>query len=174
MSKRRLKPEEQRAWARVARSVKAMAGRPAPDMPPSAEGFASLLDEPVQNTNKERPPTSAPAAPYPPRLARPADRSKERRIRRGQAAIAGRFDLHGHTQESAHVALPAFLASQRAHGARCVLVITGKGRLGEGVLRRNFLHWLETTQARAIVSGYAQAHDKHGGAGAFYVFLRRL
>lgn len=151
-----------------------MAGRPAPDIAPSAEGFASLLDEPVQTTDRGRPTKPAPAAPYPPRLAQPADRSKERRIRRGQTAIAGRFDLHGHTQESAHAALPAFLASQRGHGARCVLVITGKGRMGEGVLRRNFLRWLETTESRALVSGYAQAHDKHGGAGAFYVFLRRL
>lgn len=151
-----------------------MAGRPAPDTPPSAEGFASLLDEPAHPPDRGRPAKPVPAAPYPPRLAQPADRSKERRIRRGQTAIAGRFDLHGHTQESAHAALPGFLSSQRANGARCVLVITGKGRMGEGVLRRNFLRWLETTEARAIVSGYAQAHPRHGGAGAWYVFLRRL
>ncbi len=151
-----------------------MPGRPAPEVPPTSASFADLLDKPHTPAEASRPSRTVPKAPYPPRLAQPADRSKERRIRRGQTAIAGRFDLHGHTQESAHAALPAFLASQRSHGARCVLVITGKGRMGEGVLRRNFLRWLETTEARALVSGYAQAHDKHGGAGAFYVFLRRL
>lgn len=172
MSKRRLKPEEQRAWARVARSVKALPGRAA-HAPPAET-------RPARQTAAD----DAPAYPeaflqeavnaYPPRLAPPADRGKEKRVRRGQAAIHGRFDLHGHTQESAAAALPVFLASQRGQGARCVLIITGKGKLGEGVLKRNFLRWLETPEARALVSGYAQAHAKHGGAGAFYVFLRRL
>lgn len=174
MSKRRLKPEEQRAWARVARSVKALPERPLPALFEGQERFEEMLDAPASAVDPNRPRAAKPSAPYPPRLAPPADRGKEKRIRRGQAAIHGRFDLHGHTQDSAHAALPAFLSSQRAQGARCVLIITGKGRLGEGVLRRNFLRWLETAEARAIVSGYAQAHARHGGAGAFYVFLRRL
>ena len=94
-------------------------------------------------------------------------------MRRGKLPIAASFDLHGHTQASAARALPAFLERQQADGARCVLVITGKGREGQGVLRRNFLLWLESPGARALVSGYAEAHPKHGGAGAFYVFLRK-
>ncbi|MEO0713658.1 MAG: Smr/MutS family protein [Pseudomonadota bacterium] len=172
MSKRRLKPEEQRAWARVARSVKALPGTPAPDPGPAP------LDQDAVERALSAPSTAQPRptiqAAYPPRLTAPADRSRERRIKRGQTAIAARFDLHGHTQDSAHRALPVFLSSQRSAGARCVLVITGKGRAGEGVLRRNFLRWLQTHDARALVSGYAEAHAKHGGGGAFYVFLRRL
>ena len=70
-------------------------------------------------------------------------------------------------------ALPAFLARKQAEGARCVLVITGKGKGGEGVLRRNFLRWLEMPAARALVSGYSEAHLRHGGSGAWYVFLRQ-
>ena len=54
-----------------------------------------------------------------------------------------------------------------------MLVITGKGKEGQGVLRRNFLLWLESPGARRLVSGYAESHPKHGGAGAFYVFLRK-
>ncbi|MEL6664227.1 MAG: Smr/MutS family protein [Pseudomonadota bacterium] len=53
-------------------------------------------------------------------------------------------------------------------------MITGKGRGGEGVLRRNFLEWLSSGRASPHVSGYAPAHARHGGGGAFYVFLRRL
>jgi DNA-nicking Smr family endonuclease len=93
--------------------------------------------------------------------------------RRGQLDVTARFDLHGHTQASAGRALPLFFARATADGARCVLVITGKGRSGEGVLKRNFLDWLATPEARQIVSGYAEAHARHGGAGAFYVFLRK-
>ncbi|MEL6259042.1 MAG: Smr/MutS family protein, partial [Pseudomonadota bacterium] len=103
----------------------------------------------------------------------PADRSGERKVRRGQWSIDGTLDLHGHTQASADSALRAFLHFHSAMGARCVLVITGKGRQGEGILRRRFLDWLETHEARALSSGYAPAHRKHGGGGAWYVFLRR-
>ena len=60
----------------------------------------------------------------------------------------------------------------RTGQARCVLVITGKGKGGEGVLRRNFLRWLEMPAARVLVSGYSEAHARHGGSGAWYVFLR--
>lgn len=94
-------------------------------------------------------------------------------MRRGQVGFSARFDLHGHTQASADRALRGFLLTQQAQGARCVLIITGKGRQGEGVLRRNFLHWMESPDGRALVSGFAEAHPRHGGSGAFYVFLRR-
>ena len=87
--------------------------------------------------------------------------------------ISASFDLHGHSQDSAWNILPQFLAREQARGSRCVVVITGKGRLGGGVLRRNFLHWLEMPEARALISGYAPAHARHGGGGAWYVFLRK-
>ncbi|MEO0466924.1 MAG: Smr/MutS family protein [Pseudomonadota bacterium] len=102
------------------------------------------------------------------------DRSNHREVRRGRMEVDGRIDLHGMTQAQADRALSSFLISRRAIGAKCVLVITGKGRGGEGVLRRNFIHWLETPAARGVLSGWAPAHARHGGSGAFYVYLRRL
>lgn len=101
------------------------------------------------------------------------EQRRDRRVRRGRLEIDATFDLHGLTQASADRHLAQFVASQRTAGARCLLVITGKGRDGEGVLRRNFVHWLEGAQARAMVASWAQAHPRHGGAGAFYLFLRR-
>ncbi len=167
MSKRRLRPDEQRAWARVVRSVTPLKGM-SPGTPNrnkhyTTEDLDGTALNPVEQTRA-----------YPKSLAPLPDRSGERRVRRGQAAIAARLDLHGHTQESAARALLSFLQTQRSAGARCVLIITGKGRDGEGVLRRRFLQWLETAEARALASGYAPAHAKHGGGGAWYVFLRRL
>lgn len=103
----------------------------------------------------------------------PADRSKEKAVRRGKQKISASFDLHGHTQESAWRVLPLFLQQEQARNSDCVIIITGKGRLGEGVLRRNFLLWLESYEATRLVSGYSPAHPRHGGSGAFYVFLRR-
>ncbi|MBD3770144.1 MAG: Smr/MutS family protein [Rhodobacterales bacterium] len=172
MSQRRLTPDEARAWARVARTVKPIG--------PKTEDIETFIDalehgEPVLRHGKAKAPAPpakpAPAAPKTPAV--PQNRANEKRVRRGKLELAGRFDLHGHTQITADAALPEFLSRKQAEGARCVLIITGKGRGGEGVLRRNFLRWLEMPAARLLVSGYSEAHARHGGSGAWYVFLRQ-
>jgi DNA-nicking Smr family endonuclease len=81
--------------------------------------------------------------------------------------------LHGHTQESARNALARFLQAAQARGDRTVIVITGVGRSGEGVLKQRVPEWLAERDLRALTSGFAQAHRTHGGAGAYYVFLKR-
>lgn len=171
MNQRRLTPEEARAWARVARTVKRIG--------PATEDLNTFIEalehgEPVVRHGgpKLATPSAKASAKAPTGLKPPQNRGNEKRVRRGKLELAGRFDLHGHTQASADAALPDFLAQKQAEGVRCVLVITGKGRGGEGVLRRNFLRWLEMPAARALVSGYSEAHPRHGGSGAWYVFLR--
>ena len=172
MVDRPLKPDEKKAWDQVRRTV-----RP---LNPS-RAVSPVRAVPVSRTSMAKPPSAPePASPVSaPKLHRdrpvstPRDRTDEKAVRRGKISISGRFDLHGHTQASAWSALPSFLSREQARGSRCVIVITGKGRDGEGVIRHNFLRWLEMPQARSLVSGYAQAHPRHGGSGAFYVFLRR-
>src|SRR5262249_19130878 len=93
--------------------------------------------------------------------------------RRGQAEIEAKLDLHGHTLGTALDELTAFLARQQGRGARVVLVITGKGRLGRGVLRERMLDWLSGIELAPYVSGWSPAHQRHGGEGAFYLTLRR-
>ena len=53
-----------------------------------------------------------------------------------------------------------------------MLVITGKGRLGVGILRARLFDWIADPSLRPFIAGYAQAHPRHGGAGATYIFLR--
>ena len=173
MTKSDLSPEDRRAWARVARSVQPLEGVDDAALMERALGAMLSPAKIPAPIGKNPAPTLGDKASLPKR-ASIRNRGNERRIRKGQTAIAAQFDLHGHTQASAARALPDFLATARANGARSVLVITGKGVRGEGVLRRNFLHWMGTEAAAQLVSGYAQAHRKHGGSGAFYVFLRRL
>ena len=71
----------------------------------------------------------------PPPLA-PLGRRERSQLSRGRKEIDARLDLHGMTQTRAHRALSGFL--QRAHhdGLTFVLVITGKGKLGDGIRAR--------------------------------------
>lgn len=173
MKGRRLSDDEARAWAKVAATVKPIGPKEASLPEVQAELEAGGAELRVAKPARKPAAVPAPEKAADPRPATPANRGGEKRVRRGKLDIAASFDLHGHTQASAERALPAFLLAQQAGGARCVLVITGKGREGQGVLRRNFLLWLESAEARRMISGFAESHPKHGGSGAFYVFLRR-
>jgi DNA-nicking Smr family endonuclease len=54
-----------------------------------------------------------------------------------------------------------------------VLVITGKGVQGDGILRRRTPEWLAEPAVRGVVAGVSEAHRRHGGAGALYVAIKR-
>ena len=108
------------------------------------------------------------------------DRRNLERLRRGKLPIEATIDLHGDTQAVAHRRLGGFLTRAQAAGRRCVLVITGKGRLGRGqdgqepgVIRASLPRWLNEAPNRERVLAFAQAQPSHGGAGAFYVLLKR-
>ncbi len=106
-------------------------------------------------------------------VAPPANRGAERKVRRGQLEIDAKLDLHGHTQDRAQAALERFVRAAHARGDRTVIVITGVGRGGEGIIKRRFTDWIAEPRLRALIAGYAPAHRVHGGGGAFYVFLKR-
>jgi DNA-nicking Smr family endonuclease len=110
------------------------------------------------------------------------DRKTFGRMRRGKLTPEARIDLHGMTLARAHPALTRFILSAQASGKRLVLVITGKGRVSDeagpiptprGVLRNQVPHWLATPPLAGVVQQVTQAHMKHGGGGAYYVYLRR-
>jgi DNA-nicking Smr family endonuclease len=102
------------------------------------------------------------------------DRRTAERLRRGQMPVEARLDLHGLTQAEAHRALCGFIAGARLAGKRCVLIITGHGRMSGGVLKAATPRWLAEPGLRAHVLTIAPARPQHGGAGALYVLLRRL
>jgi len=96
------------------------------------------------------------------------------KMRRGQVDIEARIDLHGMTQAQAHRELGGFLFDQQAMVRRSVLVITGKGAGGEGVLREAVPRWLNEGDNRRMVRAFSHAAPKDGGEGALYVLLKRL
>ena len=160
MTGRKLTPKELAAWRAVRQRVRPLGSRPT----------SNASSQPYDGNDLRK--AMLEHAPSKTGQSLPQDRGNEKRIRRGQQTYSAALDLHGHSLDSAWAILPSFLSQQRRSGARCVLIITGKGKQGEGVLRRHFLQWLDTSQARDLISGYASAHNKHGGSGAWYVFLR--
>ncbi|MBF0355452.1 MAG: Smr/MutS family protein [Alphaproteobacteria bacterium] len=101
------------------------------------------------------------------------DKRTALRLTKGQMAIEGRLDLHGLTEDRAHGALKHFLSMSQSMGRRCVLVITGKGVEGKGVLRTQMPRWLNAPELRPLVLAVSEALPKDGGSGAFYVLLKR-
>ncbi|SEA67674.1 Smr/MutS family protein [Rubrimonas cliftonensis] len=105
------------------------------------------------------------------------DGGTAKRLARGRLEPQGRLDLHGMTADRAHGALSGFIASSSAQGLRCVLIVTGMGRgeggRGDGVLRRQTPRWLGVAPLAAMVVGVFEAHPRHGGAGALYVYLKK-
>ena len=87
--------------------------------------------------------------------------------------MAARIDLHGHSHDRARAELEAFLRRAQDEGYRAALVITGKGRIGEGVIRRFAPEWLAGPGLQGVVAGVSEAHRRHGGEGALYVALKR-
>lgn len=181
--RRTLTPEERALWRKVAHTARPLPGESARMPPKKAEGdFAALLKRSTGgavsalNTGVARP---------------PVERGTERKVRRGRVEIDARVDLHGETSARARQLLLGFLSRAAMKGHHTVLVITGKGAgaraedsrrfeswhpdapSAPGVLRRSLPAWLSEPEFAVLVSGYAPAHARHGGSGAYYVMLRR-
>lgn len=135
--------------------------------PPAASRPRSRAETPPPT------PSSRPARELRPGEAVDVDRRTVERLRRGQLRPEARLDLHGMTADEAHAALADFLRSARSCGKRCVIVITGRGKLGAGKIRAETPHWLNAPTLRPLILAYAEAQPKDGGAGALYVLLRR-
>lgn len=101
------------------------------------------------------------------------DQSTTRKISKGKISIDSKIDLHGMTQAEAYSRLYRFTEMAYATGRRTILVITGKGVKGEGILRTMVPRWLSEPSFRLMVSAYNEAHISHGGGGALYVRIRR-
>ena len=181
---RRLSAEEIELWLHVTRGVSRRTGSRLPEPPEAQKEAAKAAPRDTgikQAVNTRRPP--APAEPKAPPLSPPPLAPLERRLRqklaRGRAAPEAVIDLHGMRRQEAFIALRAFLTKAQSEGARLVLVVTGKGErgaLGEGtpgILRQSVPNWLREPGYHAIVVGFEEARRPHGGAGAFYVRLRR-
>lgn len=194
--KRRLSPDEEELWARVRATAKPMhpvrrdSAPLAPKPPKSAPEIKQVQSyEPGSFRigglagggafrHDLAPSLADRLAHQPVRM----DHKTHREMLRGKLRPEARIDLHGMTLAVAHPALTRFVMGAHAAGRRLVLVITGKGKPGpddgpipvrQGALRHQVPHWLTLPPMGAVVLQVTPAHLRHGGSGAYYVYLRR-
>lgn len=124
--------------------------------------------EPVPDTLSD----SAPEQTADDYLGNGLSRMTLRKLRRGFWPVQDRLDLHGLNSDAARKLLQEFVHDATQRGARCVLVIHGKGmnsRGGEAVLRRLARHWLAQ---HPRVLAWCNAPPGEGGSGAVLVLLK--
>ncbi len=185
---RGLSAGEAALWARLAQSVRPLAGRQdakAGRAAPVSKQIAAApaLARPGAPVKVKPQPAPAPAARPRPQLLdqHGLDSSWERKL--AKAAIAPDFtlDLHGYGLDAAHDRLDQGLSLALSQGARMVLVITGRPRPVDaadrgsrrGAIRAKLLDWLAAGPHGSRIAAVRPAHPRHGGAGAVYVVLRR-
>ena len=172
--RRRVLSEEERVlWTAVTKTIAPLKDAPPPENVETYAAPPGRPGAPIVKSSRTAPPIAEKKAPPP--LAALGRRAKQR-VARGKEPIDGRLDLHGLTQREAHATLLRFLHTASSRGARLVLVITGKGRVGQserGVLKRQVPQWLALPEFREWVVGFEDAHISHGGEGALYVRIRR-
>lgn len=193
MSRRRVKRDELDLWNQVARTTERLT-------PPKRSIIvdAPLQEKPAKPQAKPIAPFTLGALPSATREMRdvlPAlserlrsapvqmDAKSYKTMQRGKLKPEGRIDLHGMTVAQAHPALISFIMSAQSSGKRLVLVITGKGGKREelgaiapqrmGALKRQVPIWLTMAPVSTAVLQVTESHVRHGGAGAYYVYLRR-
>jgi DNA-nicking Smr family endonuclease len=160
--------DEEGLWALVAADITPLKGRKKPAPPPEPAMPAQVRTR--TGTAMPKPPAPVPASAA---KGRDVDRRTEQKLTRGQMDIEAVIDLHGHGQAAAYEKLQRFLQEAYRRGYRCVLVITGKGKDGSGVLRKRLPEWIDEAPLKDIVLKAVPARQADGGHGAWYLMLRR-
>lgn len=192
--RRTLRPDEEELWRTVARTARPLHAHPMFQKPADA----ARLPDPAPMSHakprlpafslgeKARKPERHDIAPALPDLLSAAplqmDAKTHGRMTRGKLAPEARIDLHGLTLAEAHPELIGFVLNAQNAGLRLVLVITGKGKRRDdhgpipqrmGALRHQVPQWLRMPPLGGAILQVTEAHLKHGGSGAYYVYLRR-
>jgi DNA-nicking Smr family endonuclease len=100
-----------------------------------------------------------------------------KKLRNGEFALHDEhLDLHGLTRDPARQSVEEFIQRTRTKGARCVLIVHGRGLNSKDnipVLKEQLKSWLARGRIARHILAFATARPHDGGAGAVYVLLRR-
>ncbi len=99
-----------------------------------------------------------------------------RKLKTGEFSYQDHVDLHGCKREEAREVVIQFIQECFGRGLRCVLIVSGRGLNSRDkipVLKQGLVRWLTQSPLRRLILAFASARSCDGGAGAFYVLLRR-
>jgi len=99
-----------------------------------------------------------------------------KKLRNGDFSYQAHLDLHGLNREQALPMVVQFIQRSFVQKRRCVLIVSGRGLNSlekEPVLKHSLVRWLTHAPLKRLVLAFASARAYDGGAGAFYVLLRR-
>jgi DNA-nicking Smr family endonuclease len=175
----RLTEADQAVWASYASRITPLPGRkrPVPAYTPASTDLPSTAAPSRVPTLRPRPGAHVRGAHItPPALTvgtQPGgvDNATWQRLRTGRLHGARVLDLHGQTAQRAYHALVAFLRTAHTDRLRCVEVVTGRGSLEGGVLRRELPLWLNLPEIRPLV--LAVTHPHAANPGSVRLLLRR-
>lgn len=165
---RLLTPEEEALWAHVTRHDTRFhpeGGVILPPEPPAPPPASGRKEPPRPSPTLKETPTAPPQRGVYDNI----DRRTAERFRRGEKRAEAALDLHGLREPVAHLRFREFLESSYQRGRRVVLIVTGKGREGQGVLRAALPRWLEEPDIAPLVLAFDYAQRRDGGSGAYYV-----
>ena len=108
-----------------------------------------------EHARTSAPPEKRPSPNNPKPAPEDLEPRRKQRLSRERDPIEARIDLHGFGRFEAEDQLRGFLTSCQARGMRAVLVITGQGRLGGGVIR-DF-----TSAMRAVYAASARSTSSY-------------
>ena len=96
------------------------------------------------------------------------------KLRSGGFGVAHTVDLHRARADAAKQIVARQLAEAAVNGARCVLIVHGKGlhSASAPILRQVVIDTLSRGACAKLVLAFCPALAKHGGRGAMYVLLR--
>jgi DNA-nicking Smr family endonuclease len=162
--------EERRIWRESNRFTIKTTPPEGDDEAEAMDALAAEIDPPaISKTTVKKHKREVALPPVAPLTTRAAGRQLKSR-----GPVMATLDLHGLSKIEAYGRTNDFIHKHYALGHRHVLIITGKGRVGEGVLRRAVPEWLNELDMRRMVAGMAVASPEKGGEGALHVLLKKM
>jgi DNA-nicking Smr family endonuclease len=136
--------------------------------------------ENIKASNVIKPMTSINRAQLPSNILKLGDSSRmnssmHKSISKGEYKIDAKLDLHGYSRDEAYNILMNFLNDSYQKKHRMLLIVTGKGLNSpdkSSTIKKSFFGWIQAWEVKENFLYVNYAHQKHGGAGAFYVLLK--
>ena len=185
MKKRDLSDDEKQLWKEFSKSTKPLLhkNQKIQETRPEKKKRINSVNLKVQEKyfmGVQKTPAHVDKTPTSPILS--MDSKLHTKMRQGKIRPEAKLDLHGLNLSQAQPILTKFVLDAHGKGLRLILIITGKGRNSEdfdvipkkkGVLKATVPNWLAVEPLSSKVLQITNAHVKHGGGGAFYVYLRK-